>query len=221
MHPDAKDGKDNLDAMRVPRFVKYTDITFNHEEFWYPWFSGDVVPREELYTWEFEANNNTGEPVLLKWDNSFFGENEYQLFLEDMENGKIISMRESNFYGYEADSLREFKVHYGTTEKLSNELPLGVALDTSYPNPFISSTVIPFTLPEKDGIFNVRLEIFDFLGHQIEVLMDNSLPSGIHKVEWDGLDATGNSVDEGLYIILLKISSDKVNATFSQKIMKR
>jgi hypothetical protein len=221
MSPEANDDKDNLDAMRVPRFVKYTDITFQHPEFWYPWFSGDVVPRQEAYTWEFEASNNTGEPVMLKWDNSYFGDNEYELILEDMENGKIVTMHGTDYYAFEADSLRKFKVYYGKADDLLKNLSFGIVMGAPYPNPFTSSAMIPFTLPDKEGDYIVRMEVYNVLGHQMEVLLDRSFLPGIHTVEWDGLVNSGKQAENGLYFIIMKITSDTKNITLSQKILKR
>ena len=222
MNPQADVSKDLYDAMRVPRFVQYTDLTFNHPEFWYPWFSGDIVPRQELYIWEFEASSNTDQKVKLSWDNSYFGFNEYELFLKDLESGKVVSMRESDFYGYETDSLRRFKIYYGRSDLIFSEVAGStVLLGFPYPNPFVTSTLIPFTLPEKDGNFNVRFEIFDVLGNQINVLCDKSFEPGFHKIEWMGMSSTGQNIESGFYVIVMKITSDHINETLTQKILKR
>jgi len=222
MHPDADDSKDRYDAMRVPRFVLFADLTFYHPEFRYPWFSGDVVPRQEVYAWEFESSTNLEEPVILKWENAYFGQNEYELYLEDMETGRVISMRERTFYAYEADTKRKFKIHYGKSARIFN-MVVGnrVQLNAPYPNPFNTNTVIPFTLPGKNGNFNVTLEIFDVLGNQIDLLCDKSFKPGIHNVVWDGKNSRGQIVSDGFYVIVMKITSDHTNSILSQKILKR
>lgn len=55
----------------------------------------------------------------------------------------------------------------------------------SYPNPFISSTAISFSLPKTS---NVKLAVYDSFGRNIKVLSDEKLPSGSHKIEWQAVD---------------------------------
>lgn len=57
-----------------------------------------------------------------------------------------------------------------------------VGLRASYPNPFTTTTVLPFTL-EHSG--HVEVEVFNLLGEVVAVLADRELSAGEHTVRWD------------------------------------
>ncbi len=61
-------------------------------------------------------------------------------------------------------------------------LPKVFALEQNFPNPFNPSTVIAFSLP-KQGL--VSLRVFNILGQEVETLVDNVLPAGVHTVTWN------------------------------------
>ncbi len=67
-------------------------------------------------------------------------------------------------------------------EKYVNEIPSGFALHQNYPNPFNPSTTIEFNLPERA---NVKLVIYDVLGHEVRVLVDGEYEAGRYKVKFD------------------------------------
>ncbi|MBT8400120.1 MAG: choice-of-anchor B family protein [Rhodothermia bacterium] len=55
-------------------------------------------------------------------------------------------------------------------------------LSQNYPNPFLTTTEISFSLPLSG---KVRINVYDVLGREVAQLLDTSLPSGEHKVNWD------------------------------------
>ncbi len=57
-----------------------------------------------------------------------------------------------------------------------------IELFQNYPNPFQNSTIISYYLPE-DGA--VQLKVFDALGREIEVLVDENKSVGKHLVRWN------------------------------------
>lgn len=62
-------------------------------------------------------------------------------------------------------------------------LPKAFALAQNYPNPFNPSTQISFSLPKAS---HVKLEVFNILGQQVEVLVDAEQAAGEHSVTFDG-----------------------------------
>ena len=80
-------------------------------------------------------------------------------------------------------------------------LPSEPLLEQSFPNPFNSSTVIPFALP-ADG--DVRLEVYDVVGQRVRTLVAGSLAAGLHQVAWDGRDDLGQAVAGGVYLYRLE-----------------
>ncbi|GAB5518165.1 MAG: hypothetical protein RhofKO_04160 [Rhodothermales bacterium] len=71
-------------------------------------------------------------------------------------------------------------------EEEQAELPVEVALTSSYPNPFSHSTTLRFTLPEA---LPIRLEVFDTLGRRLATLADGWQPAGTHTLDWNAGDA--------------------------------
>jgi photosystem II stability/assembly factor-like uncharacterized protein len=61
--------------------------------------------------------------------------------------------------------------------------PGSFLLSQNYPNPFNPSTTIRFELPKAS---NVRLSVFDMLGREVSVLMNERRDAGVHEVKFDG-----------------------------------
>ena len=79
-------------------------------------------------------------------------------------------------------------------------LSLDVVLEPNHPNPFNSSTIIPFRLPTAGA---VRLSVYDLTGQLVADLIDATMAAGSHQAEWDGRDALGRHVASGIYLIRL------------------
>jgi len=69
-------------------------------------------------------------------------------------------------------------------------------LAPNYPNPFHRTTTISFMLPE---VTPVRLEVYDLLGHRVEMLVDEVRPAGRYVVTW-----RASSVPGGVYFYRLQ-----------------
>lgn len=68
----------------------------------------------------------------------------------------------------------------------------------NYPNPFNPITRIDFSIPRLDF---VKLTIFDFLGREVEVLVNLVLQKGFHSVQWDS-----EGYPSGVYFYRLEAS---------------
>ncbi len=71
-------------------------------------------------------------------------------------------------------------------------------LATGRPNPFGRGLVTDFALPRRANVF---LEVLDVTGRRVRILVDEPREAGIHRVEWDGRDAYGRSVSDGVYFL--------------------
>ena len=82
-----------------------------------------------------------------------------------------------------------------------SETPVEFSLGQNYPNPFNPETAIRYALP-KAG--EVRLTVYDMLGHEVVVLVDGLQSAGFHTVRFDGSD-----LSSGPYVYRLQ-GGDKI-----------
>jgi len=87
-------------------------------------------------------------------------------------------------------------VLYGDTNMVVglNNLGIGIpsffSLHQNYPNPFNPVTRIKFDIPPvgQRHAFDVQVIIYDILGREVAVLVNEQLKPGTYEVEWDGTD---------------------------------
>ncbi len=108
-------------------------------------------------------------------------------------------------------------VYYGTTAEVNlsvtnveehmsaNKLPTEFSLSQNYPNPFNPSTTIHYNLPGdarspagrdelREGL-KVVLKVYDILGNEVAILVDNRQAPGNYQVEFDA-----STLSTGLFI---------------------
>ena len=90
------------------------------------------------------------------------------------------------------------KIPTGINDGNSN-VPDEFSLNQNYPNPFNPSTVIEFSLPTAD---NVKLNVYNILGQEIEVLASGPMTAGRHEVTFNG-----DRFPSGIYFYRLRSTS--------------
>jgi hypothetical protein len=90
-----------------------------------------------------------------------------------------------------------------TTEGVNFEGVYNYALEQNYPNPFNPSTVINYSIPAAG---QVNLKIYNLLGSEVAVLVDEYKEAGNYSVEFSTEDLK-NSLGSGVYIYTLKAGS--------------
>lgn len=69
---------------------------------------------------------------------------------------------------------------------LNTEIPSKFSLSQNYPNPFNPVTKIRFGIPALSGLSNdVKLVIYDALGKEVVVLVNEKLTPGNYETSWD------------------------------------
>jgi len=100
--------------------------------------------------------------------------------------------------------IRRAMMCLGVTPAMVDHVP-SVATDhlaQNYPNPFNPTTTIEFTLRERS---HVTLRVYNVAGQLIATLVDAVRAPGVmHRVEWDGHNAAGQSVASGVYFYRLQ-----------------
>ena len=108
-------------------------------------------------------------------------------------NYKLVPRNNDDFIGYDPVSVE----NEGT-------IPDEYQLSQNYPNPFNPATRINFSLPFES---NVRLSVFNILGQEIKILVDNQVqPVGNYNLTFDASD-----LPSGIYFYRLIASSSEDN----------
>lgn len=79
-------------------------------------------------------------------------------------------------------------------------VPASAALTQNYPNPFNGPTTIRYDIPVSlvYGV-DVRLVVYDLLGREVKVLVEDRRYPGSFTVRWDGNDTRGEPAASGAY----------------------
>jgi hypothetical protein len=94
-------------------------------------------------------------------------------------------------YGYKSIILKGCRINgivYGDTSltlirELKNEIPSYYNLFQNYPNPFNPNTSIRY---QVSSIKIIKLVVYDLLGKEVEVLVNENQKPGTYEVSWDG-----------------------------------
>lgn len=76
-----------------------------------------------------------------------------------------------------------------------------VVLENAFPNPFSHQTEINFSLPAE---MNIRLKVMNSIGQEVRILHNGMMAAGLHRMEFDGKDNSGNSLPGGIYFLRLE-----------------
>jgi hypothetical protein len=88
-------------------------------------------------------------------------------------------------------------------------------LSQNYPNPFNPSTQIKVTVKEQT---NIQVFVYNILGKEIKLLLNENLPTGEYTIQWDGKDNDGNYLSGGVYFIQMK--ADTFQKTIKSILLK-
>lgn len=80
----------------------------------------------------------------------------------------------------------------------SGSLSEGCEFLQNYPNPFNSSTNIEYSLSKSS---HVQMIVYNLLGREVRLLVNEQQKAGKHKIVWDGRDELGNLLNSGIYTI--------------------
>jgi hypothetical protein len=87
-------------------------------------------------------------------------------------------------------------------------LPEKFSLHQNYPNPFNPETKISYDLPESA---DVRLSVYNILGQEIALLIDEEQAAGFYTKLWNGRDKAGHPVSSGIYFYRLQAGSNSAS----------
>jgi hypothetical protein len=112
----------------------------------------------------------------------------------------LVTYRICAFNSHGISDYIEFTVDILTDMNQDESFPNEFTLYNNYPNPFNATTKIKFSIPlstDKHGnaSLKTRLSVFDILGNEIAVLINESKTAGTYEIEFDG-----DGLPSGVYI---------------------
>lgn len=156
--------------------------------------SNPFIPNSSDYPWDIRYANFL---VSAKISNTI--------------NYKFMSLPEVQ-NSYFNDISKPYRLVFGLSNTAISEqnrsIPYEFSLHQNYPNPFNPTTTIKFGLPEAS---NVTLKIYDALGREIAIIVNDQLTAGYYSYEWNA-----GKLSSGMYIYRLTASGGENRQLFNQ-----
>lgn len=149
---------------------------------------GEGVPRECPL-----VLSSVSYPVTIRWEKNIHG-----LRVRLSIDGRDVEMANDG----------SVEVHQATLSlvlklAITSIIPKEFALDQNYPNPFNPATTISYQLPFDS---RVKLRIYNVLGQEVQLLVDQVQEAGYKSVEWNARqsdDGQGTASASGIYFYRL------------------
>jgi aminopeptidase N len=145
---------------------------------------------------EVKFNFSDGTDTLLTvWNNQQFQQYEFNF-------GKEVS---SIYFDPDKWILRKAYLITGVSEIDESNIPEEYSLSQNYPNPFNPSTTIKYSVAADANFASttlVQLKVYDVLGNEIAVLVNEEKQAGNFQVEFDA-----SQMPSGIYFYQLKAGS--------------
>jgi len=167
------DGGENWEVMTTEIWEKGEDIEFIPDDPSKIW----VLTQHTVYfssdtgrTWTEQFSN----PDIMYWD----------IVFTDSEHGWLTAHDSPNYYLYYTSNGGMGGIVSVKEEQLLGILG-GYNLYQNYPNPFNPTTTINYQIPELSF---VTLKVYDVLGNEIVILVNDEIPTGSYDTEFNAED---------------------------------
>ncbi|MFK7774418.1 MAG: T9SS type A sorting domain-containing protein [Saprospiraceae bacterium] len=104
----------------------------------------------------------------------------------------------------------------GGLTSLNNEFQLSpledIQLLPSFPNPFQEAVTVRFYSQDFFGNKPTVIKIYDVQGRLIRIIEKSILPNEWNEFLWDGKNATSQSVENGIYFIVIENGDKKLRS---------
>ena len=211
---DEYDQIDYAEAPPIGSFVRLSLLDGDQR------LAGDFKPpSEEGKSWTLEIDAALGKRALKEdeyvqvqlEDQGQLPEN-FNVYVFDEDLRERIPIAENRFGVYLSRELaqRRLRLVIGTPAFARDAgggiplLPVKVALEQNFPNPFSGSTHIRYQIQESQ---EVVLQVFDLLGRLVTTLQRSEQTAGWYDITWDGRDDSGAKVASGMYVYKLSTGS--------------
>jgi chitinase len=165
--------------------------------------------------WEYKFDNSTKNPYLRNKAHTqiitFDDTTSTRLKCEYVNNKSLagtIIWKIAQSYNGKTNPLLETVGKYllksvVSVEANDNVIPSEYSL-SNFPNPFNTSTTITYSIPsqERSALVNVKISIYDMLGRNLGMLLEQEQSAGVHKVVFNA-----NGLPSGIYLCKLEAGS--------------
>ena len=162
-------------------------------------FSQSIAGRAPEYQWQGTTDAEGRATINIQSDSDVSGY--YLARAKDADGNTLATWNSIPINGGEPKTL---SLPIGSRAQTAMQ---DLVLYPNVPNPFNPSTQIAYQIPEAG---HVSLAIYNTLGQQVRVLVQDSQAPGHYRVRWDGKDEFGREVSSGVYISRLAHSSDVI-----------
>lgn len=121
-------------------------------------------------------------------------------FIDDSDTTKQYTAITDSTGKYQIDNITAI-------ESEQSNLPSTFQLEQNYPNPFSSSTEIPYKLNKQS---DVHVTIYDILGREVRKFSYSTQGAGSHSVLWNGRNNFGERVAAGIYFYRLEAAGQSL-----------
>jgi hypothetical protein len=109
----------------------------------------------------------------------------------------------------------------GIDDPFDVNMPRTAVLYQNYPNPFNQNTIIKYYLPNIGyQPARIRLSIYDLLGRQVKLLVNESQYPGDYQVIWDGTNDNNEGLASGIYFVRLIVTEVELSKPRKITLMK-
>jgi len=215
MRPDASERLDEFDMGILPLIKGFPQMSFSISEG--QSVTKSIIDRKVEFQWSFKVEAEPEELLTLKWDNQYFGINEFELILFDTETFRITDLRYKNEYQFTVGNNKELEIYYGSSDYIKNKLGAkAIILGNNFPNPVEYKTIIPFNLPASSLSYNVNLSVYDTYGRKLQTIVKGDFMPGYHEIEWDLSNISGHLIKSGLYLYIIEVQADRYKQILSK-----
>ena len=86
-------------------------------------------------------------------------------------------------------------------------MPKAFFVAQNQPNPFTGITKIRYGLPED---LYVNITIYNLIGQKVAILVNENKNAGHYTVRWDGRNASGSRLPNGIFFLRFKAGDYKL-----------
>jgi hypothetical protein len=188
----------------------------------------DSMDSTDCLVFAFNLSDSTGYKPCLFDTAIVIGYSVFNIFgYEDTTQIQVTSYDNYEFskkFGF------KFKARYNTLDEIEHQLsgciisgvtygellvsvenetesPKEFSLFQNYPNPFNPSTMIRYEIPGQADNMLVVLKVYDVLGNEIAILVNEELPAGEYEVEFNSHSGEVRNLVSGIYFYQLRSGS--------------